>query len=499
MRADSQTELVRYRVFILADRGSRLLVIANGPRFALPEIQLSPFARTAERLAAAMRRDWALEVICLYPAEALGGQPSDSNLWRYYLTEIHGNQPTVRQGNWVGVSSLTERSFSDRNDYQTLLTSLARCCPNCNPHAAAFEIVGWFDTVSRWISAVIKPSGLYLTGEYHQVNASPGFSLIRFATNRQAVWFKAVGPPNVREFRITRYLAQIAPAFTPKILRARGKWNAWLMAEVEGSHPDDQSDMETWATVAKTLARLQIASVGHSLHLINAGCRDLRVGTVLDGLDRFFEAMALLMSEQTKEVPPPLSQDELHTLATQLKALLIEFQEFDIPNALGHLDLNPSNIVVATNNCVFLDWAEAYVGHPFLTFNYLLQHLCRFQGQGVWETAVTSAYAQEWLALADPTAVRQALALSPLIAMLAYAFSADGWRDPKHRFAPEVASCLRSLTRQIQRETRRIIANRKTDTVHPSAFTHRRRSRRVDLSGQGVLPLNSFRGLAAVR
>jgi hypothetical protein len=470
LRADSQTDLVRYRVFILADRGSRLLVIANGPRFALPEIQISPFARTAERLAAAMRRDWALEVICLYPAEAFGGQPSERHLWRYYLTEIQGSQPTVRQGMWVSVSSLTEDSFSHGNDHQALLTCLARCCPSCNPHSAAFEIVGWFETVSRWISAVIKPSGLYLTGDFRQVNASPAFSLIRFATNRQAVWFKAVGPPNVREFRITRYLAQIAPAFTPKILGARVKWNAWLMAEVEGSHPDDQSDIEIWATVAKTLARLQIASVGHTLHLINAGCRDIRVGTVIGGLDRFFEAMAFLMSQQTKEIPPPLSQDELRTLATQLKALLIEFQEFDIPNALGHLDLNPSNIVVAANRCVFLDWAEAYVGHPFLTFHYLLQHLCRFQDQGLWETAVTSAYAQEWLALADPTAIGQALALSPLIATLAYAFSADRWRDSKHRFAPEVAPYLRSLTRQIQRETRRIIANRKTDTVHPSAF-----------------------------
>jgi hypothetical protein len=470
LRADSQTDLIRYRVFILADCGSRLLVIANGLRFALPEVQIPAFARTPESLAAAVRRDWALEVICLYPAEALGGQPSESHLWRHYLTEIHGSQPTVRQDMWVSVSSLTQQSFSDGNDYQALLTCLARCCPHCNPHAAAFEVVGWFETVSRWISDVIKLSGLQLTGAFCQLNASPGFSLIRFATNRQAVWFKAVGPPNVRELRITLYLTQIAPAFTPKILGARVKWNAWLMAEVEGSHPDDQSDMETWATVAKTLARLQIASVGHSLHLINAGCRDMRVGTLLDGLDRFFEVIAFLMSQQTKEVPPPLSQDELRTLATQLKSLLIEFQEFDIPNALGLLDLNPSNIVVAADRCVFLDWAEAYVGHPFLTFNYLLQHLRRFQGQGLWETALTSAYAQEWLALADPTAIRQALALSPLMALLAYAFSANGWPDPKYRFAPEVASYLRSLTRQIQRETRRIIANCNAGAVQLSAF-----------------------------
>jgi hypothetical protein len=120
LRADSQTELVRYRVFILADRGSRLLVSANGPRFAVPEIQISPFARTAEHLAAAMRREWALEVICLYSAEAFGGPPSESHLWRYYLTELHGSRPTVRQTMWVSVSSLTEHSFSDGNDYQAL-------------------------------------------------------------------------------------------------------------------------------------------------------------------------------------------------------------------------------------------------------------------------------------------------------------------------------------------------------------------------------------------
>ena len=70
------------------------------------------------------------------------------------------------------------------------------------------------------------------------------------------------------------------------------------------------------------------------------------------------------MSQQTKEVPPPLSQDELRTLATQLKSLLIEFQEFDIPNALGHLDLNPATSLSLQIGVSFLIGPRLMLGIP---------------------------------------------------------------------------------------------------------------------------------------
>ncbi|MBV8515060.1 MAG: hypothetical protein JO260_07145, partial [Acidobacteria bacterium] len=269
---NSQIDRIGYRVFVICERGTRLLLIANGPRLALPEIHIPAFARVAESVTTTMRRQWALEIVCLYPIQAYG-----RNLRRYYLVEALQTHQTIPQAVWVSVSSLTKDSFSDSADYQALLTCLEQCCHAPNPNSAAFESAGWFATVCRWIDEVIQASGLYLTGEFQQFNASPAFSLIRFQTNRSAVWFKAVGKPNVREFHISQYLAETFPAFAPRILGTSAKSNAWLMLEVEGIHPDSQSDIDVWTTAARTLARMQITSVGHVLHLTNAGCRDMRI------------------------------------------------------------------------------------------------------------------------------------------------------------------------------------------------------------------------------
>jgi len=132
--------------------------------------------------------------------------------------------------------------------------------------------------------------------------------------------------------------------------------------------------MAVWTTVATALAEMQVASFGQTLHLVDAGCRDARVGTLLEQIEPFLEAMAELMERQTQESPRALSRSELLTLRTQLQDILSETNS-QIPNAIGHLDFNFGNIVASDDRCVFLDWAEACAGHPFLTFQYLLQHL----------------------------------------------------------------------------------------------------------------------------
>jgi hypothetical protein len=104
-----------------------------------------------------------------------------------------------------------------------------------------------------------------------------------------------------------------------------------------------------------------------------------------------------------------------------------------------------------------LDWAEPCVGHPFLTFQYLLEHLRRLRPvEPSWETELLSAYVEYWRRFADPHELTEALAAAPLLAAFAYAVAGEAWRDPVRRKDPNVASLLRSLTRRMKWEGDRL-------------------------------------------
>ena len=124
-----------------------------------------------------------------------------------------------------------------------------------------------------------------------------------------------------------------------------------------------------------------------------------------------------------------------------------------IPETLGHLDLNPGNIIVSLHRCVFLDWAEAYVGNPFFSLQYLLEHLRRTSGTGsAVEAKLIESYSARWEQLIPSDAIKEAMVLGPLLAAFAYAAGSNAWADEQRLKDPGTAGYLRSLTRRMNRE-----------------------------------------------
>jgi hypothetical protein len=367
---------------------------------------------------------------------------------------------------WFPVASLSGDEFQNVRDFATIqnaLTTLERYrrgeLPGC------FGRPGWLQTVTHWVEAQAATIGLCLTGQFRQRNASPTFSLLRIETNGPALWFKAVGEPNLREYPITLALAKSFPAFVPRIIAHRKDWNAWLAAEADGIHPDAKSDFGVWSKIARTLADLQIASLGQSLHFINTGCMDARVCSLADQVGPFLEVVAELMEQQTKKSPASLSREELKTLGAQLRGALSIFDDSGIPNALGHLDFNPGNIVVSKDRCLFLDWAEACVGHPFLTFQYLMEHWRRSRGTDAQtESALLSAYTTPWHFFLSPREIATDLQVSPLLATFAYAFAGLASRRPDSLHQTQSPGYLRSLVRRMKREADALQERRLTCT-----------------------------------
>jgi hypothetical protein len=304
----------------------------------------------------------------------------------------------------------------------------------------------------------IRACGLHLNGRFRQLNACPTFSLIRFETDGPAVWFKAVGAPNQREYPLTLALARLFPRFLPQIIATRPEWNGWIALEAEGLLLRECSTLASWGPVARDLAELQSHSLGRGLHLLDLGARDLRARTLADLVEPFFQIMGELMERQTKMPPAPLSREELRCLSTQIQDSLAVLEETNVPSTLGHLDINPGNIICSSIGCVFLDWAEAFVGHPFLTFEYLLEHFRRtFPHDQLQETQLVARYSYPWRAFVSENDIRRVLEVAPLVAVFACAVGNDLWTNPRKLEDPRSAGYLRSLTRRMQREARELM------------------------------------------
>jgi phosphotransferase family enzyme len=464
-----QTACETYRVVVLGQSGTEVLVVPDGDRFALPSVNIPRWQRVAENLTAAVETDWGEEVVCLFEPDAAAS--TDAPGIHYQAAEhwrVSGKPKMPTQ--WVPFSALAHDSLIGASDYPAIQQSIARCSAEGNESPSGpFARLGWFRELREWVQAVIAPLGFHLEGNFRQLNASPTFSLVRFETEGPALWFKAVGEPNQREFPITSTLAQLFPNYLPGILAIRADCNGWLTREVAGKLLRDVQEAALWETAAAALAELQIESADHGARVLAAGARDLGA-TALSKLVRpFIEIMAQLMERQPNVPPPVLSRKDLLLLGDRIQSALEALEALEalgISGTLGHLDLNPGNIIVAPRRCAFLDWAEAYVGSPFFTFQYLLEHRRRTLGaDSAVETRLITSYCAQWEQVVSRAAIAEALALAPLLAALAYAVGSDAWKDTQSLEDPATAGYLRSLTGRMNREANEL-ADRRSLCLH---------------------------------
>jgi phosphotransferase family enzyme len=443
-----------YLLIITRRNGSELLCLPEGPYHALPTVDIPRWERVAEPIRNTLKTHLNLDAYSLFTCPREPATSETSRTLFQVMECVHPDGPLPRAASWAPCSSLAVASFRNTEDSRRISDALRTLSHHVESHNGdPFAKPGWLRELCSWIAQQIEPLKIRLTGNFRQLNASSSFSLIRFETSGPAVWVKAVGKPNSHEFNIVSILAKLFPEYLPPIVAVRPEWNAWLTTEAEGTSPGADSNFSTWRAISTRLAELQIASVHETPRLMAAGCRDVSASSLLNCTDEFFAIMAELMNQQTKTPPSILTSEEILDLNKRIKEILSLLAASGIPDALNHLDFNPGNIFVSGDRCTFIDWAEAAIGHPFLTFEYLLEHLTRLRPDHAdRREELVSAYASQWQRLARPSAVSHSLALAPLIAVFAYAVSTGTWREPETFASPRVAGYFRSLVRRMKRE-----------------------------------------------
>jgi hypothetical protein len=444
-------ETTTFKAIIARHSNSDVLLVQES-HLRLPTVTIPKWTRFTPEIAECVLQQSGLRTISLFHPETknTAGELDD----QYVILEPRDSSWQAPAGfRWVSRDRLPN-SFRSEQEAQSLENALGIAdAYNSGRLHGSFARAGWFDHLVSWAQEQLDPYGLTITGEFRQLNCGPTFSLVRLETDGPAVWFKAVGEPNLREFPITTALAQHFPAYLPTLIGTQPSWNAWLTFEAEGSMLDEKSDLATWKKAAQTLAELQIQSATNAPALLEAGCRNVGISILLEQIDSFFDVMAELMARQPKVPPPMLSSEELHALAARMKEACTCLAAIGLPETLGHMDFNPGNIIGSPNRCVFLDWAEAYVGHPFYTFEYLREQLSRnHPDKKAWQAEVTSCYLDPWFSFGSADVATRALDVTPLVAVLAYGLSSNTWQDAERLENPQLAAYFRSLVRRMQRE-----------------------------------------------
>ncbi len=443
---------VRVITFLPDERSVLFLRGEHGLRF--PCLEIPRYERYAEALTTQMKRECGCSVVCLFRLDIAGKREQGKSKW-YQVVECWRQQNRLPDKTvWRAISLVSPECFEDAHEHSAMRRCLAEYeVRQLFPRPEPFANPGWFRQLQMWVEMKIRPVQLRLTGKFSQVNGTASFSLIRFETTGEAVWFKAVGEENRHECAITRTLARFFPRHISPVLAAHSQWNGWLSREVSGANLGDSHSVEHWKSSAETLALLQIESIGTEAVLRESGARNLSATALRRLLSPFMSQIRELMQRQKTATPPRLSPFELRWLQKQINHALVCFERIELPNTLGHCDLNPANIIVRPDGCTFLDWAEAYVGPAFFSFQYLLEHFRRTMGGSPRdEVELAASYLRPWKALCADAKIRLAMQLVPLLAVFAYAAGSNFWRNQNHLQAEATGGYLRALTRRMYRE-----------------------------------------------
>jgi Phosphotransferase enzyme family len=458
MNTLDHTEPVTFRLIIVRRHGSEVLLRSDESGWTLPCVKALPSERLALQLTTELDRQFGFRAYCLFIPTSL-----DSNNhvpgWSYGVLESFTQNDRAPKGMcWVPRAALACPGTHAVEDTDAITQSLVELdLYATDAKGGPFARAGWFREFFAWTQDQLSPLCLRVNGRFRQLNASPTFSLIRLETNGPAVWFKATGNPNRHELPITLLLSRLFPANLPPLLGAHQSWNAWLSEEVSDKTLEKFPEIRIWERAAIELAELEIASIGKSSALLDGQCKDLRVPRLANLVAPFLARMAEFMASQETRSPLPLTIRELDFIGERLEKAFAIHNDLHVPETLGHLDLNPGNILVSPSRCVFLDWAEACVTNPFITFEYLAEHF-RYRNIGGAEGCqrLVTAYRRPWRSFLSDGDLARAMEVSPLIAVFAFAVAGDVWRFPDTLHGASDAGFLRSLTRRMYREAIRL-------------------------------------------
>ncbi len=432
-----------YKVLLLAPETKVCLAVRRGASTLLPIIAIPRWTRVTAEIQAAVERIWGY---CTFVLDVF--RDSASSVPLVVAELVAGPVPLTRRKRecWSTLESVREDLSETEMSFSRGL--LAGKMSSLRP----FARVGWIDDALGWIRSVTGTAYSRCGTRIQQVNSLPDYALLRIAQEgKPSIWLKVTPGPGSREYAITLHLGDLLPQYLPPLLASRDDWNAWLSADMSPPLSANLSRPEMILRVGRRLAELEMSSGDYIPKLLVAGCMDQRTVALPTGIRRLIPYLEEAMAATTQRELRPVTSLRLRGIADLLDTMCSRLEVLRIPDVLIHNDISLENILCGADEIIFSDWAEAGVGIPGVTFEFLRRQLAQAGCREVELQRLVVEYRNSWRANLSDAIVQEIAGYSPLLAASSFLLSRQRWFTTEHRSDLEFQCFARTLGRQLDR------------------------------------------------
>ncbi len=279
-----------------------------------------------------------------------------------------------------------------------------------DPARTPWSYLGWYKKAEGWIKNRLSLLSVEVKN-IRQIRSWVRSCVMKVETDSGNYIFKAVPSMFSYEPVISRVLSLRHPRNSPDVV-AVDIPNAWLlMREFEGTPLNRIIDISMWENALKTFAEIQIDLVPRTQNLIGLGFPDRHVDQMVSQLDHLLNDLPTYLNETEVQ--------ELETYRNTLRDLCWDLLEYEIPLSLGHGDFWSGNVMVNMSRCIFFDWSESSVTHPFFDLAFFMSGLNKYLSDNkMIYHRLRNAYLEPWGIYMEMDKLVQAFELAkPLTAL----------------------------------------------------------------------------------
>ena len=266
----------------------------------------------------------------------------------------------------------------------------------------------------------------------------------------------------MHERPITSMLSELCPGCLPEVVAERSDWNAWLMRDEATSISPLPKEASVTSQLLEgavaSLAELQVRTARSEIRLLQAGAADHRTCVLRSKAEELFTYIDEAMGFQTSKKVAPVETKRLREIQKVFEAVCDAIQRLDLPDTVLHGDMSLGNILFMDGHCVFIDWAETYLGNPLITFEHLLllNSIDDPSEKTACDRRLRKTYRSAMSRICDPRAIDAGFACIPLIAAVSAIVGRGDWFKTSLRNDPRRQAYVRAVARYVDRAAREL-------------------------------------------
>ena len=300
--------------------------------------------------------------------------------------------------------------------------------------AAEFErcVAEWRAEMQAWIHEQLDRLGASVTGPI-EPRDRPWSMIMQVPTSDGQVWFKANSPAASFEPALTLALGRWAPGtvLTPLAVDADRGWS--LLPDAGTSLRtllDAEPEVRLWEDALQGYAALQRTVAGRIDDMLALRVPDLRPDTLPDHFDLLLDSPQVKDQIDVPDGIPAQRYAEVRALRPTFVRWCEQLAAGGVPMSIDHCDLHDGQVFRAAGGSaggwVFIDWADASVGHPFGTLHEAMKRATqRFSlaPDSAELTRLRDAYLEPWTDEHDTADLREAARLAMHLGLIGRAMA----------------------------------------------------------------------------